>query len=105
MIDEKVVPIPVRVRPATGSLMLVPLPAIKCTHFNASFEVDVDAGECTCRKCGGKVTPIFVLEQLMLKESQWNRTREAYLKEMKRLGERSKTKCEHCGKMTRISRR
>lgn len=101
--DDNIVSLPVRPKANTGNLMLVPPPLGKCQHFNASFEVDVDAGECTCSKCGEKVSPIFVLQQLMHHESRWNRTREAYQEEMRRLEERSRTKCDHCGKMTRIS--
>lgn len=103
--DEKITTLPVKRKAPTGNLMLVPPPVTKCHHYNASFEVDVDAGECTCSKCGGKVTPMFVLQQLMHHESRWNRTREEYASEMKRLSERSKTKCDHCGKMTRVSHR
>lgn len=102
---ENVRALPVKPREATGDHMLVPVPFEQCRHWNASFTVDIDAGECVCSKCGGKVTPIFVLEQLMKQESQWMRTREAYLGEMKRLGERQSTKCQHCGKLTRISHR
>ncbi len=38
-------------------------------------------------------------------ESQWMRTRAAHQDEMRRLRERSRTKCDHCGKITRISSR
>jgi len=89
-------------RPDDKGLMLVP-PAVACRHQLASFTVDVDAGKCTCRTCGGDVSPMFVLEQLMRHESQWQQTRSAYQEEMKRLAERRKTKCQHCHKMTRIS--
>jgi hypothetical protein len=91
--------------PRDGSLFLVPPPASMCIHFNGPFEVDEDGGKCKCLRCGGEVTPMFVLHQLMRQESQWVRTRAAYLDEMKRLDERASTKCQHCGKMTRISRR
>lgn len=67
-------------------------------------EVDLKGGKCKCLKCGGEVGPMFVLEQLMHKESQWMQTRAAYQDEMRRLDERSSTKCQHCDKMTRISR-
>lgn len=103
--EDKITRLPVKPKHGTGNLMLVPPPPGKCNHFNASFEVDVDAAECTCSRCGEKVTPIFVLNELMRLESQWNRTRESYADEMKRLRERSSTKCIHCGKMTRISHR
>ena len=74
-------------------------------HSNGPFEVDDKAGKCKCLRCGGEVSPMFVLEQLMRQESTWMRTRAAYQDKMKRLDERSSTKCQHCGQMTRISRR
>ena len=86
-------------------LSLVPPPPQKCQHLDGPFEVDEKGGRCKCLDCGEDVSPIFVLVQLMKKESRWRRTRERYEDEMKRLAERSKTKCEHCGKITRISRR
>ena len=102
-----VVKLPVkRAEPPTGERMLQPVPYIgRCTHWNTSFEVDVDAGDCKCLGCGERVTAIFVLEKLMQEESRWMRTRAAYQDEMKRLKERERTKCQHCGEMTRISQR
>lgn len=95
-----------KVEPPDGSRMLQPVPYVgRCRHFNTSFEVDVDAGDCKCLGCGERVTAIFVLEQLMKLESRWMRTREAHQDEMKRLAERTRTKCQHCGEMTRISSR
>lgn len=94
-----------RKTPPDGRLMLVPPPLARCIHFNTSFEVDEDAGKCKCLGCGEEVSPMFVLRQLMNMESRWMRTREAYQVEMQRLHERSRTKCVHCGEMTRISSR
>lgn len=94
-----------RKEPPDGRLMLVPPPRAACIHFNTSFEIDKVAGKCTCLGCGEEVSPMFVLERLMHLESQWMRTREAHQQEMLRLKERSRTKCEHCGEMTRISHR
>lgn len=91
--------------PPDGSLMLVPPPASKCIHWNTSFEIDDDAGKCKCLGCGEEVSPMFVLGRLMQLESQWMRTRAAHQDEMRRLRERSRTKCDHCGKITRISSR
>lgn len=88
-----------------GKLFLVPPPYEKCKHYRGPFEIDEDAGTCTCKECGDTVSPMFVLKRLMNKESQWNRTRGNYLDEMKRLKERSRTKCRHCGQMTPISRK
>jgi hypothetical protein len=104
--DAEVVRLPVtKVEPPDGTLMLVPPPFGKCIHFNTTFEVDEDSGDCKCLGCGERVTAIFVLVQLMKQESRWNRTREAYQAEMQRLKERERTKCQHCGQITRISNR
>ncbi len=104
MSDDKITELPVKRRKETGKLMLIPK-RDGCIHFPASFEIDVNGNKCKCKLCGGEVSPWFVLEKLMQNESRWNQTREAYNEEMKRLKERSSTKCGHCGKMTPISRR
>lgn len=98
-----VVALPVKHRPEKGNLMLTPPPMKKCSHFRGLFTVDLVAGKCSCRECGDEVSAMFVLEKLMQAESLWNRTREAYQDEMLRLKTRSRTKCQHCGQMTRIS--
>lgn len=94
--------------PPDGSLMLVPggrgRMGLECRHHFTSFEVDVEQHKCKCLKCGESVSPYLVLAELMRLESQWMRTREAHIEESKRLKERSRTKCQHCGEMTRISR-
>lgn len=94
-----------KTNPTDRTLMLVPPPFGKCHHYDGPFEIDKDAGDGKCLKCGERVTAILILTRLMNKESQWNRTRLAYQDEMKRLNERSRTKCQHCDKMTRISGR
>lgn len=83
--------------------MLQPVSHSHCKHIFTSFEVDIDAGKCRCKKCGEEVASMFVLEQLMKAESRWMRTLATYQDEMKRLSERSKTKCRKCGEMTEIS--
>lgn len=92
--------------PPDGALMLVPpsQPPGACSHHFTQFEVDTESHACKCLGCGQSVSPYVVLDRLMRQESQWMRTREAYLGEMARLKERSRTKCQHCGEMTRISR-
>ena len=67
------------------------------------FEIDVKGDKCTCKRCGEQVGAMFVLETLMKTESQWMQTMLRHQDEMKRLAERSRTKCTHCGKMTGIS--
>lgn len=100
-----IVKLPVQKREPVGDRFLVEVPYTACQHYVGPFEVDVDGGKCKCLECGGEVAPMFVLKLLMGQESRWMRAREAYLGEMKRLDERKRTKCEHCGEMTRISRR
>ena len=102
--SANIVELKVKPRPsADEGAMLQPVPHSHCRHTYTSFEIDIDAGKCVCKKCGEEVTPIFVLRQLMHMESRWMQTRSAYQDEMKRLDERSRTKCRHCNKMTRIS--
>ncbi len=60
--------------------------------------------EVECGGCGIKLDPMFVLTLMANAETDWLRTRETYIEEMKRLDERKATKCDHCGQMTRISR-
>lgn len=96
--------------PPDGSLMLVEKNrdtslGLQCRHHFTQFEVDVDEHKCKCLGCGENVSPFLVLRELMRHESQWMRTRLAYIEESKRLKERSRTKCQHCGEMTRISGR
>ncbi len=60
--------------------------------------------EVECGGCGTKLDPMFVLALMANAETDWLRTRELYIEEMKRLDERKATKCDRCGHMTRISR-
>jgi ribosomal protein S27E len=75
-----------------------------CAHLNTTFRFREGETEVTCGACGTKLDPMFVLKQLATEESRWFNNRDRYQDEMKRIEERSKTECEHCGKMTRISR-
>lgn len=102
-----VVPLPVARRPSPedGPMLRSVGLGSRCIHFNMQFEIDHDAAKCRCLGCGLEVSPMFVLEALMRKESRWLQTRAAYQDEMRRLAERERTKCQHCGKITRISNR
>lgn len=98
--------LPVKPRPSPDEgAMLQPVPVTQCQHLLAAFTIDVDGGKCFCQRCKGEVSPMFVLEKLMQQESRWMRTMETYQDQMKRLAERSRTKCQHCGEMTRVSSR
>jgi hypothetical protein len=82
--------------------MVTPYDPKVCRH--SSFIIDPSAAEVTCGKCGTKLSPMWVLNYLATEETGWDRTRKACAEERKRLDERSRTKCQHCQRMTRISR-
>lgn len=90
-------------KPLEGERFLVPIESGRCSHWNGPFEIDIKGDKCTCKRCGEQVGAMYVLEQLMNSESRWMQTAATYQDEMKRLAERSRTKCDHCGKMTGIS--
>ncbi len=75
----------------------------KCYH-RAGYIFDDSLEHVKCNACNENLSPMYVLRQLANQESQWRQASDRYQGEMQRLGERSRTKCEHCDKMTRISR-
>jgi hypothetical protein len=115
--DDKIKPLPVRFKaPPTGETMLkvVRSRSGECDHRwffaggqmkTVTYLIREGETEVECGNCNTKLDPMFVLLRLANEETQWARTREAYIEEMRRLSERQRTKCEHCEKMTRISRR
>lgn len=83
---------------------LAPVLGTKCFHQHG-YLVDERAADVTCAACGEKLNPMWVLMQLMHKEHRWHELHARYQDEMQRLAERERTKCQHCGQLTRISRR
>jgi hypothetical protein len=86
----------------------------KCDHRSfyadghmrpVTYKIREGETEVECGNCGTRVDPMFVLRILANEENSWSRSRQGYIEEMKRLKERSRTKCVYCGKMTEISRR
>jgi ribosomal protein S27E len=75
----------------------------KCMHH--SFVVDDKKTEVECATCGEKLNPMWVLVQLASKDMRMQEAAKRYKDEMARLAERERTKCQHCGQITRISRR
>ncbi|ABS14278.1 hypothetical protein I6H96_02815 [Brucella anthropi] len=73
---------------------------IHATYFIREGETEVE-----CSLCGTRLDPMFVLRKLAQAENRWQASRERYQDEMKRLSERTRTKCKHCGQMTPISRK
>jgi hypothetical protein len=76
---------------------------IKCRH-DIGFIVDDKLDSVKCTGCGEKLNPMWALKQLSQMETRWHRAHEQYQDEMKRLKDRSRTKCRYCGEMTPISR-
>jgi hypothetical protein len=74
-------------------------------QVNARYLIREGETEVECSLCETKLDPMFVLRKLAHEETKWERSRQTYRAEMARLCERKATKCEHCSKMTRISRR
>lgn len=72
---------------------------------HASYTIREGETEVECTLCGTKLDPMFVLKVLATEETKWQNSRQRYHDEMKRLSERTRTKCDHCGNMTRISRK
>lgn len=105
--ESKITKLPVRFKHKDEErTLLQPWEVVgKKSCYHRQFIVDDKKAEVECADCGEKLNPIWVLAYLCNRESQWKESRRRYQEEMKRLDERSRTKCEHCEKMTRISRR
>ena len=95
--------LPVSKKQADQGLFLVKKPN-PCNHLYAGFEIDESSSKCFCNRCGSEVSAFFVLGELMKEGSRLMHARSRYKDEMARLAARSKTTCNHCGKMTKISR-
>lgn len=72
----------------------------KCRHSH--FEVDDKLAEVTCRDCGEKMNPMWVLTEIAHNERMLNDRLISLKTECELLAGRVRAKCDHCGKMTRI---
>ena len=113
--DDGVIRLPVRFKnpPSEDALSLVVVHSEGCNHkwhfvrgklVHFPFLIREGETEVECGGCGTKLDPMWVLRNLANEENGWKMAQERYLDEMKRLSERSRTECQHCGKMTKISR-
>jgi hypothetical protein len=71
---------------------------------NITYLIREGETEVECGHCHKKLDPMWILKRLAHEETSWANTRLRYQEEMKRLNERSRTKCRKCGHMTDISR-
>ena len=75
----------------------------KCHH--EKFVVDGAKAQVECATCGERLEPMWVLVRLCGRDGEFHRAHALYAEQMARLHERTRTKCQHCGQMTRISNR
>jgi len=73
-----------------------------CSHLMATYIVSEADAEVTCGRCNGKVNPMWVLAQLARDDRRMHETQAAAKRASERRAERVRTKCDHCGRMTRI---
>lgn len=99
----KVVPIGINFKDGKPLEIAAEVVFAKCMH--GQFQIDSTLEQVTCGVCKERLNPIYVLKRLAMQDSKFRENNEKYNEEMKRLTERSKTKCEHCGQMTKISHR
>ena len=106
--DDKVKQLPVRFKkplPADRTLMSpIEVPQRGCSHLFVQYIISESEAEVECGKCHAKLNPMWVLARLANDDRRFHEAHQKYHEEMKRLSERTSTKCRHCGKMTGISR-
>lgn len=103
MDDDKVKRFPVKPRTRELALELVHYdPTAPCSHQRCPYRIKEGEAEVVCGGCGVRLDPMFVLKQLAFQDSIWKQRQEAAVRTAKELHERVRTKCQHCGKMTRI---
>lgn len=100
MSDENIKKLPTKFRAPVDDEKFLCVAPTKCLH--GSYIVDKDLLFVECAKCHEKINPMHVLSEMAYKETRWHRTKEYAENASKRLGERFRCKCQHCGKMTRI---
>lgn len=102
-IDTNVTLLPVKPRNELGrDRVLQTVLTHKCWHRR--FTVDEQAEKVLCADCKEPLNPMWVLVQLSNQETKYHELHDRYQDELKRLKERSRTKCRHCGNMTPISK-
>lgn len=97
-----VITLPVKPRNNDNERVLTEVHNYACMHKR--FTVDERLQEVVCRDCKVKLNPMYALLSLSRQENRYHELHARYQDELARLAARSKTKCEHCDKMTRISR-
>ena len=73
----------------------------KCQH-NKVY-IDEDEAFLTCRDCGEPLNPIHWLYRLHTQENLLDYRIDSLRELAKKLENKTRTKCQHCGKMTNIN--
>jgi len=103
MSDKKVTKLPVLHRTNDMAIELVHFdPAKPCNHNRVTYRIREGEAEVECGGCGVRLDPMFVLRQFALQDSIWRQRKEGAERIAKEYEERTRCKCQHCGKMTRI---
>lgn len=55
-----------------------------------------------CKTCGERLNPFFAIKQLMRLSERWHRERAELELVIEQAKTKTRTKCEHCKKMTKI---
>lgn len=98
---DNVTELPVKRRTTSTERVLTEVRSYACRHTR--FVVDEKLEQVECADCKERLSPIYALLQLCRQETRYHELHARYQDELKRLGERSRTKCRHCGQMTPIS--
>lgn len=101
--DDNIVDFPALGDRPQKALVKAPRYPVKCKH--GEFIVDDQLDTVECGKCGEKLSPMWVLLQFAYKDSQVRQRfaiNEALVEE---ISKKTKCKCEHCGKLTKIASR
>lgn len=75
-----------------------------CSHLFTTYIVDEKKAHVECGACHTPLNPMWVLMRLATEDRRSAEAVQRSKEVEKRLSERVRTKCQHCGKMTRISR-
>lgn len=77
----------------------------KCQHI--AVDIDSKALELTCKQCGAKVNPVLWIKDSIHYfsriQNQISEQRERLKEDEAELQKRSRTRCQHCRKMTAIN--
>ena len=101
--DDTIAYLPVKHRPDDVERVLTVVSPYSGPCRHQRFIIDERLLQVECADCKALLDPIQALVTLCRQETRYHELHERYQDQMQRLRERSRTKCQHCGQMTRIS--